>query len=276
MIDYHIHTTLCNHAEGTMDEYIRHAIDKGLREICFLDHLTLNEMGRGLSMGPDDVPLYYYAARRLGEAHRGEIDIKVGLEIDFTPEYAGAICNIVDRFAFDAIGGSIHFVDEKNIVSSRAAKADPFVRDTAFYDRYLELLDLMLDYDCFDIICHVDVIKKFGEQPPGWFYEKMDAILAKIRYKGRVMELNTSGLTHPANAVYPDPGILNACARHQIPVTIASDAHRPTEVGRNFDQAIELLQSAGYRHVTGFDRRIPYEIPIGFSSHTNSIPEVPK
>ena len=59
MIDYHIHTRLCNHAKGTMEEYIQSAVAKGLREICFLDHLTLTKAGRTLSMAPDEVPLYF-------------------------------------------------------------------------------------------------------------------------------------------------------------------------------------------------------------------------
>ncbi|MBW2249280.1 MAG: PHP domain-containing protein [Deltaproteobacteria bacterium] len=40
MIDYHIHTKLCNHARGMMGAYVKRAIEKGLKEICFLDHLT--------------------------------------------------------------------------------------------------------------------------------------------------------------------------------------------------------------------------------------------
>ncbi len=45
MIDYHIHTKLCNHARGVMGAYVKRAIEKGLTEVCFLDHLTLSEPG---------------------------------------------------------------------------------------------------------------------------------------------------------------------------------------------------------------------------------------
>ena len=50
MIDYHLHTPLCNHAQGELGAYILQAIKLGLKEICFLDHLTISECGKNLSM----------------------------------------------------------------------------------------------------------------------------------------------------------------------------------------------------------------------------------
>ncbi len=262
MIDYHVHTRLCNHAHGTMEQYIRCAIEKGLSEICFLDHLTLNEGGCDLSMGIDDVPLYLYAVRRLGNAYKNRIAVKAGLEVDFTPIHAETAARILERFSFDVVGGSIHFVEAANIVSKKGNEPGNPPPDAAFYDSYLELIDMMLDYSCFDVICHLDVVKKFGNQPPVDFFEKMDAILTKIKYKNVVVEVNTSGLSHPANAVYPDPIILKRCFEKNIPVTFGSDAHQPEQVGRNFREAVKLLQDAGYRHITGFSRQHRYEIPI--------------
>ena len=262
VIDYHVHTRLCNHANGTMEQYIQHAIEKGLSEICFLDHLTLDEKGCDLSMGPDDVPLYLYAVRRLGDIFQDRIKVRAGLEVDFSPAHAETACKILERFSFDVIGGSIHFVDDANIVSSKRNGNGSFQPDTAFYDRYLDLIDMMLDYSCFDVICHLDVVKKFGNHPPIDFFDKMDAILTKIKSKNVVIEINTSGLSHPANAVYPDPKILKRCFEKNIPFTFGSDAHRPEQVGRNFKDAVNLLQQAGYRHITGFSRQNRHEIAI--------------
>ena len=65
MIDYHVHTSLCNHASGTMEQYVQAAVAKGLNTICFLDHLTLQEAGRDSAMHPREVPMYVDTARRL-------------------------------------------------------------------------------------------------------------------------------------------------------------------------------------------------------------------
>ncbi len=39
MIDYHIHTNRCGHADGEASDYVRAAINCGLDEIGFNDHL---------------------------------------------------------------------------------------------------------------------------------------------------------------------------------------------------------------------------------------------
>jgi len=39
-----------------------------------------------------------------------------------------------------------------------------------------------------------------------------------------------------------------------VPITFASDAHAPTEVGMNFPEAIQLARSAGYTHYLRFTR----------------------
>ncbi len=73
MIDYHVHTSLCNHATGTMAQYVRAAVGKGLAGICFLDHLTFQAAGRTNAMLPGEVPLYVNEARRLAWRYREQI-----------------------------------------------------------------------------------------------------------------------------------------------------------------------------------------------------------
>ena len=40
--DYHTHTFLCNHATGTIEGYVKAAIDKNLVEIGISDHFPMN------------------------------------------------------------------------------------------------------------------------------------------------------------------------------------------------------------------------------------------
>lgn len=262
MIDYHVHTALCNHARGTMEQYVCRAIEAGLDEICFLDHLTLHEKGRHLSMTPRDVPLYYYAARRLQAAYSGHIRVRVGLELDFTPGHETAARDIVERFDFDVIGGSVHFVCGRNLVRTRTAEDRPLEPDAAFYEQYLQLVGHMLDWPYIDVVCHVDMIKKSGTIPPDWFYEKTGPILDKMAHTGKVLEVNTSGARHPVGQMYPDARILEKCRERNIPLCLGSDAHSPDQVGGGLEAAAGLIKNAGYNCITGFDRRRPYEIPL--------------
>ncbi len=262
MIDYHVHTSLCNHATGTMEEYVRAAVAKGLETICFLDHLTFQEAGRHNAMRLREVPMYVNAARRLARQYREQISVRVGLEIDFSPGHVDRCIEVVDTFDLDVVGSSIHFIDGEDVVSRRSAWARGEVRADAVYPAYLRALESMLDYDYFDVICHLDLPKKYGTRPSPSVTEGFANLLAKIRRNDLAVELNTSGWHCPVNEAFPSPHLLGRCARLGIPVTVGSDAHAPETVGRDFERARDLLQIAGCRKLTGFSHRRRTTVPI--------------
>jgi histidinol-phosphatase (PHP family) len=259
MIDTHVHTSLCNHAQGAMEAYVRRAVDMGFKEICFLDHLTfrggVHKPGHGLSMVPGEVPLYFQAIQRLKHQKKGIIDIKAGVEIDFNPAYTNLFLDILGTFAFDVVGCSLHFPGEINIVSSGSAWKDGKMDADDVYGLYFEQFEKMLDYDYFDVICHLDLVKKFGRKPSLSFDDTLDNILSKIVEKDLTVEINTSGYDHAAREVYPSPDIIHQCYKKGIRITLGSDAHRPENIGRHYDRAIPMLRSAGYKYLTTFTRR---------------------
>lgn len=254
MIDYHIHTPLCNHATGSMVEMIQAAIDAGLQEICFLDHLIPCGRGSSHSMSAAEVPFYFQAIQVMKQKFQDRIIVRAGLEVDFQPERMDEILDITGRFAFDVIGGAVHFVNGINIASRREASGRP-VNDESLVGHYFELIDRMLDYDYFDIVCHLDVIRKTGRSIPSHFEPQIEAILRKISKKNRVMEINTGGMDHPAGSFYPEQALFRKCLDHGIQVTLGSDSHAPEEVGRYSNSALSQLLKAGYSEVVTFEKR---------------------
>lgn len=245
MIDYHIHTPLCNHAVGTMAEYADAAIRKGLGGICFLDHLILSGPGTRHSMGPDDIPGYMSEIQALKERLNGRLEVYAGLEIDFQPEEIGRIIDIVDQYPFDAIGSSVHFVNGINVASRREAVSLSSSSEQELVEAYFEKLDQMLDYDYYDIICHFDVVKKTGRDIPESVAPFIDRIIRKIASKGVAVELNTAGWDHPCQDLYPDLMTVRKMISYGIPLVYSSDAHRPEETGRFFRQATSLMTEIG-------------------------------
>lgn len=266
MIDYHLHTMFCNHAVGGMELYIRSAIDLGLKEICFLDHLTIREKGTDLSMSPAEVPYYFNAVRILKQKYKNAINIKAGLEIDFNPGHMRLIRDITGTFAFDVVATSLHFLGDLDIVSHRSAWCRGEKNTDEVYELYFEQFKKMLDDDYFDVICHFDLIKKFGRNPSRSFEKECDAILSIIKSRDVTVEVNTSGYNHPAGEIYPSPEILKKCREQGIPITLGSDSHHPEDVGRHYEKALPLLRSFGYRHLATFTKRKRSEI---FIDHTN-------
>ncbi|MFO7667916.1 MAG: histidinol-phosphatase [Desulfobacterales bacterium] len=262
MIDYHIHTILCNHAGSSMEAYVRKAFSMRFQEICFLDHLTLGEPGNRLSMTPEEVPLYFNAVQMLKRRYAGLINIKVGLEIDFNPFYIDLLQKISGSYAFDVIGGSLHFPGGIDVVSRKSGWSRGEKDSDYIYSLYLESLDKMLDHSYFDIVCHLDLVKKFGGTPSRSFENEFDSIIEKISRKKLTVEVNTSGYIHPAEEAYPSFDILKKCCKSCVGITIGSDAHDPESVGQHYDTVLPLIVKAGYRQLSVFTQRKRSEIPL--------------
>jgi histidinol-phosphatase (PHP family) len=88
-------------------------------------------------------------------------------------------------------------------------------------------------------------------------------VVDAIAESGVAVEVSTAGLRKPVRELYPHPDFLSACHARGVPVTMASDAHSPDVVGRDFDLALELLRSVGYDTVTVFDARRSRQEPLG-------------
>jgi len=84
-----------------------------------------------------------------------------------------------------------------------------------------------------------------------------------IAESGVAVEVSTAGLRKPVGELYPHPDLLAACRERGVPVTLASDAHSPQLVGRDFDRAVQLLRSVGYDTVTIFEQRAARQEPLG-------------
>ena len=260
--DYHVHTLLCNHATGTMDACARKALSLGLSGMCFLEHLTIRPDGSHLSMSVEEVPLYFLAARQTRNRYASCLDVLVGLEVDFDPEHMGQVKKVTDTFAFDLVAGSVHFVGPRNIVSRRTGQSLPGEDAAAVVSGYLDKLEALVESGFFDVVCHLDVVKKFGRPFPCGFEDKVERIVSKIAQKGLAVELNTAGFRHAAARSYPDAWLLEKIAKAGIGMTLGSDAHAADEIGKDFDKARALLKNAGVTHLTAFSKRRSRQVAI--------------
>ena len=56
------------------------------------------------------------------------------------------------------------------------------------------------------------------------------------------------------------------CVDAGVPVALSSDAHRPEDVGADYDRALELLDELGVSELCVFERRERRLEPIGAAS----------
>jgi histidinol-phosphatase (PHP family) len=103
-------------------------------------------------------------------------------------------------------------------------------------------------------------VKIFGERPASFDY---GPVVGAIADSGVAVEVSTAGLYKPVGELYPHPDFLQACRDAGVPATLASDAHSPDLVGRDFGKALALLRSVGYETVTVFEQRRGRQEPLG-------------
>ncbi|MDR2492511.1 MAG: histidinol-phosphatase HisJ family protein [Coriobacteriales bacterium] len=254
--DCHTHTYLSNHGTGTVEEVVAAAERLGMQAVALTEHLPLPaEVDRDscFAMREDDVSTYLHDVAEARDAHPG-IEVICGVEIDWR---WGAEDYILKRIApFELRLGSVHMLTDEAGNSWEFDHPDYvggwYERGVEkVWERYLELwLQALRSAVPFDVMAHADLPKKLGFKPQFDTRELYGTMAAAVASKGCMVEVNTSGLRKPVGEMYPAPALLKAFCDAGVPCTLGSDAHVPSDVGRDFDIACALLRSAGYTHAT--------------------------
>lgn len=254
--DYHMHTPLCGHAVGLPSEYAEQAVKVGLKEIGFSDHAPLlSHVDPKITMNREQLPLYLAMMEDVRERFAKKLKIKVGIEADFLPGFEEETKKLLKSYAFDFVIGSVHFI-------RRWGFDDPAEREqwtnqdiNQVYRNYYELLRQSAKSQMFDVVAHVDLVKKFGNKPTDDMSEEVKTTAKAFKDSGMVVEINTSGLRKPCKEIYPSLGNLKIYCQAGVPLTFGSDSHEPQHVGKDFLKALALAKAAGYQQYVVFKKR---------------------
>ena len=252
MIDMHVHLT--GHqdrpaSEENIRDYLERASAKGLRAIGFADHdYYLQDL---------NLPLI----REIAQDYPA-LDVAIGLEVDYRPGEEKKIQEMLESFPFDFVLGSVHEIDgwlfDYPEEEPRHREKDP----DEMYREYFRRVEMAASSGLFTTIGHFDLIKIFGVRSKTDVLELADQVLEVIRKKGLVLELNTAGRYKPVGEYYPEERILKEAYNRKIPVTLGSDAHQGSHVGRDLELGSQILKSIGYKECIGFSQREKKVYPL--------------
>ena len=259
MVDLHNHTPYCHHAEGHPEEFIARARELGIREYGFAEHspwMFQYKDDPPIAPSWDEFRAYLRDMEELRDRLQGEeINLRIGIEVDYLPSRLDAAARFTANYPFDYHIGSVHNLGHW-IFDHPDHLGEWEGRDIeAIYEEYFQAIRDMLGWGFIDILGHLDLPKKFGHRPPGGYERMVEELLPDLRNSGVVVEINTAGKDKPAGEFYPSPGIVRRLANAGIPLTLGSDAHRPSEVGRHRKEALELLRECGVKELVSFDQR---------------------
>ena len=256
MFDFHLHSTVSFDGKSAPAEMALAARDRGLREICFTDHID-----RDIYLAPDAMTFRtedYNAA--YDSLTVPGLTIRRGIEFGMKPGNRQDFDKALQRRPFDFVLGSVHFVKELN------AYKEPFWQgktvEQAERDYLEEMLTCVQVHDQFDVLAHLNFLSK-SKFNPGHIpmhYEPhreiLDAILELLVQKGKGLEINTSGICRNVGFLPGKEFFVRFRELGGQIVTMGSDAHQSSRVGEHIPEAAEILRDV-FGYVCTYENRQP-------------------
>jgi histidinol-phosphatase (PHP family) len=258
--DLHVHTFRCGHAGGASRDFVLRAIERGLSEIGFTDHIPLyflpeDRRDPGLAMREDQFEGYLGEVLDLREEFRGRIAVRLGLEADYAEGHEEELTSWLSRADWDLVLGSVHYVAGDWIDAPGSSGRFEKEGTENLYDEYYRLLAKAARSGLFDVLTHFDLPKKFGHRPAAPRETAEAEAIAAAREASCAVEISSAGLRKPVGEPYPEARLLERIVAAGIPVTFSSDAHAPAEVGWGYDRTLELARGCGVSEFVTFESR---------------------
>ncbi|MBN1950808.1 MAG: histidinol-phosphatase [Bacteroidales bacterium] len=259
--NYHSHTHFCD-GTGPPEAYIREAIAQKFPAYGFSSHAPL-PFETDWNVKAERLPEYIAEITRLKKKYARDIQVYMGLEIDYLPDGS----DTRDYAGLDYRIASIHFVDRFkdgtpwNIDTSAELFSKGLLeifendmRQAAL--RFWDLTRQMIEALSPDVIGHLDKIKMFNKnqayfsEQETWYTGAVENTLDLIAEKQCRVEINTRGYYRYGQPdLYPGEWIIRRLAERNIPVVLNSDAHKPEEISQGMSYAAEIMQKCGIREV---------------------------
>lgn len=258
--NYHSHNVFCD-GRATMENFAKFAIANGLKKYGFSSHSPL-PFTTSWNMELDSYPYYIQEFKRVKEKYKDEIELYIGLEIDYIEGLFGAANNsLYSTKELDYLISSVHYLDK---LPDRGF----FSVDGNFFDfkqnvdtlyqgdikiaskRYFEIVKNMLEHGGFDVVGHLDKISLNGSRCKAFnkkdrnYIQTVSEILELIKNKGYILEINTKSYLK-SGFTYPDEQFFPLIKELDIPIIVSSDCHYPDKITDGFDEVYPLLKKAG-------------------------------
>jgi histidinol-phosphatase (PHP family) len=291
MSDYHLHLHPHHptpwapppgvYPPGYIDRYVEQALERGCTEIGFTEHLyrcVESEPILGCWWEDDPNPLLAteieeivrlernlsletYVDVVLDAKQRG-LPVKLGLEVDFQPGTEDKIIALLSQYPFDYLIGSVHWVGAWWPDRKRGLEEYERLGDRPAYEKYFAAETELAASGLVDVLAHADFVKRTGGKPYHPPLDLYESVVNAAAASGTAVEVSSAGLRQAPQEVYPAPLFLEMFNRADIPITLASDAHRPEDTAWGFDEAIAAARTAGYTHYLQFDAKKRIYVPL--------------
>lgn len=240
--NYHTHTWRCNHATGTEREYVESGIKAGLKILGFSDHSPYIFPGSYYSnfrMKLSMLDGYVQTVLTLRKAYAGQIEIPLGLELEYYPELFPNLLPVLRDYPLDYLLLGQHFVGNE----FDAPYSGQTTYDNSEVTQYVNQSIDAMQTGLFTYFAHPDLLNYCGDRH--FYRTQMRRLCREAKSCGLPLEYNLLGLAGGRN--YPNSDFWELAAEEGCQVILGRDAHSPKALldARTETEALRIIQNLG-------------------------------
>lgn len=275
LTNYHSHCSFCD-GRAPLEEFVKEAISQGFYSYGVSSHAPL-PFPTQWTMEWGQMEAYLDEFKNLRSKYADEIELYVGLEIDYLNEESNPSVARFTELPLDYRIGSVHL-----LYDAAGEVVDIDCSPAVFKERvdrhfngdvlrvvrmYFDRLFRMVELGGFDVLGHADKMHYNAScYHPGlldepWYEALMKDYFSLVASRGYLVEINTKAYDS-LGTFYPNSRYWELMKEYQIKVLVNSDAHYPERINAGRMEALRLLQAKGFATVAELHQGSWREVPI--------------
>lgn len=275
LTNYHSHCSFCD-GRAPLEEFVKEAIRQGFYSYGVSSHAPL-PFPTQWTMEWEQMEAYLDEFKNLRSKYADEIELYVGLEIDYLNEESNPSVARFTELPLDYRIGSVHL-----LYDAAGEVVDIDCSPAVFKERvdrhfngdvlrvirmYFDRLFRMVELGGFDILGHADKMHYNAScYHPGlldepWYEALMKDYFSLVASRGYLVEINTKAYDS-LGTFYPNSRYWELMKEYQIKILVNSDAHYPERINAGRMEALRLLQAKGFAAVAELHQGSWREVPI--------------
>ncbi len=184
---------------------------------------------------------------------QSNIDVRLGLEVDFIPEKNEQIQTFLQEYSWDFLIGSVHQINEIQFEANYKWSRE---EGEALWHNYFELLRNTVTSGYFSVISHPVRMRVKNPYLPSTFDGELERLAEEAARHDVALEINGYDILHYYSLVRR---LAKACLLYQTPISVGSDAHSPGELMQAHQQTEHMLRETGITKIRLWKQMQPEE-----------------
>ncbi len=252
-INFHTHTNLCRHAEGTVDGLCAAARSAGVEVLGFSEHNPYPDDFPG-RMRMEEFETVYLPGIRQAQTEYPDLKIFAGLEMDIDGNMSIAKAQdlFLGKYKLDYLIAGVHGVPGPEDSALRAG-AEPFFT-VEIIREYVEKYIHLIESKAFLYVAHPDIWAMRTAQWTPEIAAVCKDLFAAAKDCDVPIEINASGARKPEISTpegirkqYPwRPFWELAAETGGLRIVMGMDVHHTADIWSNGDETLEFVRSLGF------------------------------